>query len=209
MLQTRMWEQASSFTSQSEHVLMLGGRLQTRMWEQASSFTSQSEHVLMMGAPLVTTNKTYTKASMRIIHPYSFHWRLCITSLEIHKEGKAITKTWRNLRRKGTHKHTETYLIYFDDHRYLFQSEDSKFMWTHSKDSVTSHHLYHVFTYTYSLLTEKESVIVKIYQISFCVFVCAFPPEISSFFGKNFPFLFPFFVLSVLQYFPFHMVRFS
>ena len=38
------------------------------------------------------------------------------------------------------------------------------------------------------------SVIVEIYQISFCVFVCAFPPEISSFSGKSFPFLFPFFL---------------
>ena len=52
----------------------------------------------------------------------------------------------------------------------------------------------------------KTSEIIEIYQISFHFYVCAFPPEISSFFGKSFPFLFTFFVLSILWYFPFHVV---
>ena len=39
----------------------------------------------------------------------------------------------------------------------------------------------------------KTSVIVEIFLISFCVFLCDFPSEISSFFGKNFPFPFPYF----------------
>ena len=32
------------------------------------------------------------------------------------------------------------------------------------------------------------SVIVEIFQLSFRVFVCAFPLKIFSFFGKSFPF---------------------
>ena len=40
----------------------------------------------------------------------------------------------------------------------------------------------------------KTSVTVKIFLISFHVFVCAFPPEISSIFGKSFPFPFSYFV---------------
>ena len=37
------------------------------------------------------------------------------------------------------------------------------------------------------------------------MFVCAFPMEIYSIFGKSFAFPFPYFVLFVLWYFPFHM----
>ena len=42
----------------------------------------------------------------------------------------------------------------------------------------------------FSLKLLKTSVIVKIFQLSFHVFVCAFRPEISSFFSKSFPCLF-------------------
>ena len=48
----------------------------------------------------------------------------------------------------------------------------------------------HTFTLFYS---RKTSVIVKIFQVNFCAFVCTFPLEISSFFSKSFPFVFPFF----------------
>ena len=43
----------------------------------------------------------------------------------------------------------------------------------------------------------KTSVIVEMFQLSFCMFtcVCAFCLEISSFFGRNFLFLFLFFEL--------------
>jgi hypothetical protein len=51
---------------------------------------------------------------------------------------------------------------------------------------------------------DRSSVTLEIFGISFCVFVCAFPLEISSTFCKSFPF--PYFVLSVLWYFPFHVV---
>ena len=35
---------------------------------------------------------------------------------------------------------------------------------------------------------------VEIFRLSFSVFACAFPMEISSIFGKSFPFPFPYFV---------------
>ena len=46
---------------------------------------------------------------------------------------------------------------------------------------------------------------IEIFRLSFRVFACAFPPEISSIFGNSFPFPFPYFVLFVLWYFPFHV----
>ena len=60
-----------------------------------------------------------------------------------------------------------------------------------------------LYTFTFFWL-KKSSVIVEKYQITFHVFVCAFPPEISSFFGESFPFLFPFFVIIMLLYYFIH-----
>ena len=40
------------------------------------------------------------------------------------KKEETLTEKLRDLWRKGKHKHTETYLIYFDKHRCLSQSED-------------------------------------------------------------------------------------
>ena len=52
-------------------------------------------------------------------------------------------------------------------------------------------------SHTFTLFwLRKTSVIVKIYKISFPVFVYALPQEISSCFGKFFLFLFLFFVIS-------------
>ena len=62
---------------------------------------------------------------------------LNITNSLIIKNGKTLNEKWRDLWRKGTHKHMETYLRYFDDHRCLSQSEESKCMWTHGKDGAT------------------------------------------------------------------------
>ena len=45
-------------------------------------------------------------------------------------------------------------------------------------------------TGTHSNNKRKPSVIIDMYQINLCVFVCTFHPEISSFFSKKFPFLF-------------------
>ena len=48
-------------------------------------------------------------------------------------------------------------------------------------------------SHTFTLLwLRKTSVIVTISQLSFHVFVCVFPPDISLVFGKSFPFLFDF-----------------
>ena len=43
-------------------------------------------------------------------------------------KGKLLQKKRRDFQRKGTHKHTETYSKYVDDHRYLSQSEESNCM---------------------------------------------------------------------------------
>ena len=64
-------------------------------------------------------------------------------------------------------------------------------MWTHSKDSFT---------------WSRTSVIIKTFQLGLSMFVCAFCLEISSFCRYEFPLFLIFFVLSVLWYFPFHMI---
>ena len=46
---------------------------------------------------------------------------------------------------------------------------------------------------------------VEIFPFSFRVFACAFATVIFSIFGKSFPFSFPYIVVFVLQYFPFHV----
>ena len=52
-----------------------------------------------------------------------------------------------------------------------------------------------VCSHTFTLFwLRKMSVTIKIFRISFCVFVYAFPLEISSIFGKIFPFPFSYFV---------------
>ena len=52
----------------------------------------------------------------------------------------------------------------------------------------------------------KTVVIVKIFRFSFRMFACLFPTVISSIFDKSFPFPFPYFVLFILWYLPFHVV---
>ena len=37
----------------------------------------------------------------------------------------------------NAHKHMETYSEYFDGHRSLSRSEESKSVWTHDKDGIT------------------------------------------------------------------------
>ena len=44
------------------------------------------------------------------------------------RKGKTLTEKCRDLQRKGTQKHTETYSKYFDSHRLLSQSEESECM---------------------------------------------------------------------------------
>ena len=120
------------------------------------------------------------------------------------------TKKLTDFRREDTYNHMETYLIYFIDNGCLSQSEESKCMWTHGEDGVkwvfenvppggckTSKTHLMPYSPCLHIHLRKTSVIVKIYQISSHVFVCVFPPEIFSFFGKSFSFLFPFIVLCI------------
>ena len=44
---------------------------------------------------------------------------------------------------------------------------------------------------------EKDICVCRMYQLSFLVFICAFHPEISSFFRLEFPLSIPIFVLNV------------
>ena len=71
-------------------------------------------------------------------------------------------------------------------------------MWTHSKDGTTRHHLYCVFTYIYSLLTEKDicdyqNISVKLLY----VYVCSSSEDL---------FIFLFYIFCVIYTFSFHLV---
>ena len=94
---------------------------------------------------------------------------------------------------RGTHKHMEAWLKYFDNHRCVSQSEVS---------TVCSH----TFTLFWS---RKTFVIVEMFQLSFHVIKWAFYLGIFSFFSMSFSFLSLFFVLSVLRYFPLHFTCFA
>ena len=59
---------------------------------------------------------------------------------------------------------------------------------------------------TYGRCLIKTAVPVKISQYSFHVFLCVYPTVISSISGRSFHFPFPYFVIFVLWYFPFHVV---
>ena len=61
--------------------------------------------------------------------------------------------------------------------------------------------LYSVFTYVCCLLIEKDPMSVKMYQLSFCVFICFCHPEIPSFFWSEFPLFIPISKLSILSLF--------
>ena len=86
----------------------------------------------------------------------------------------------------------------FDDQRCLSRSEESK---------CESGALFTMCSCTFIVFWfRKTSTFVEMFQLSFCVFMCAFHLEISSFFGKSFLFLFLLFVLTVLWNFPLHVV---
>ena len=110
---------------------------------------------------------------------------------------KLLPKKWRDLWMKGTHKHKEALLKHFHDRRCLSRWEESECIW----QVKIAPHLYCVFTYIYSLLIEKNTVIVK---LSFHVFICTFHPEISSFFSVR-VFSFYFYSCVSISPFPFHV----
>ena len=93
-----------------------------------------------------------------------------------HSRCSTVSLLLRHLLHKGFisfPKHTETWMIYFSDHRYLSWSEESKCMWTRNNDGQT-------------------------YPSSFCVFVSVFHSEISSFFAE-FSLSFPIYCVHKLQ----------
>ena len=91
----------------------------------------------------------------------SWHRKMTAIYLYIGLERGNSCQKWRYLRMKRTHKHTETELINFGNHRCLSHSEKSKCMWTNCKDDATSTwcHLYRVFRYIYSLLIEENTYV--------------------------------------------------
>ena len=52
------------------------------------------------------------------------------------KKVKTLTKNWRDHDGQG-HEHTETWMIDFGDHRYLFRSEERKCVWACGNDGAT------------------------------------------------------------------------
>ena len=60
-----------------------------------------------------------------------------VPKYEYHKirerKVKTLTRNWRDHCRTGTRKNTETVSKYFDRHGRLYQSEESKCLWTHEK----------------------------------------------------------------------------
>ena len=70
------------------------------------------------------------------------------------------------------------------------------------KNSLVTPSVSYVHIHLFSSWLRKMAVTVKIFWLSFRVFACVFPRVISSIF----PFPFPYFVLFVLRYFPFHVV---
>ena len=100
----------------------------------------------------------------------------------------------------GGKAHTDrNFFKYFNNYKCLSRSEESKCMWKHGKDGVGT--IFTICSHTFTFFWPRKTSVIEIYQISFSVFVCAFPPEISSFFLKSFPFLLPFFVLSYFDTF--------
>jgi hypothetical protein len=47
-----------------------------------------------------------------------------------------MENSYQKMKRSMEERHTQTYLIYFDNHNCLSQSEESKWMWTYGKDGT-------------------------------------------------------------------------
>jgi hypothetical protein len=88
---------------------------------------------------------------------------------------KTLTRNWRDHKRTGTHKHTETVSRYFDWHSCLSQSKENFYSLSIEKDGRASRNISIQFPY----------------NMSFCVFVCVWPFVIPSIPGKSFHFPFP------------------
>ena len=130
------------------------------------------------------------------------------------KERENSYQKWRDLQGKGTHKHMEMYLKYYDGHRLLSQSEESGCMWTQDKDGVTRELMwvipsFGVFTYIYCLLIGKEICDCQNVSIKVpCVYMYLSPGDFYGFLSKSFLFLF--LLLCYLRFgtFTFHVVSY-
>ena len=115
---------------------------------------------------------------------------------------KTLTRNWRDHKMTGTHKHTETVTRYFDWHGSLPQSKESKCLWTHDKDGVTHKHL---LSFDWGRLPCQSKNLVTV-STCLCLPVISwslqFLVRVFSFLSLNLQY---YFVLFVLQYFPFHM----
>ena len=101
------------------------------------------------------------------------------------KKGK---NSYPKLKRSPEERHTQTYLIYFDDHRWLSQSEESKCMWTHGKDTCI-----YKFTYIYSLPDWERNLWLSKYIILLSMCLCVpFLRRSLHFSVRVFPFFFHF-----------------
>ena len=85
---------------------------------------------------------TYSPTLVYIDHVEKESTKIQITQKIGVKRRNSYQKNEEVWRMKGTNKlkyHRETYLIRFDSHGDLCQSEENKCMWTHSKNSATGH----------------------------------------------------------------------
>ena len=62
---------------------------------------------------------------------------VCTFHKIMERKVKTLTRNWRDHWRIGTQKHTETVSRYFDRHDRLYQTEESKYLWTCDKDGIT------------------------------------------------------------------------
>ena len=123
----------------------------------------------------------------------------------LKNEGISEWKTRINTRKLNWHVSTITYVFINQKRISLCELTER---WRHMKVSITWRHL-SVHSHRFILYwLGKASVIVKMCQLSFRVFTCAFHPEFSSFFGKSFLFLPLFFCHPYLGTFPFHVEKF-
>ena len=102
--------------------------------------------------------------------------------VRITKE-ETLTGKWRDLQRKSTHKN----LWYISTITDVILDQKRVNVCEHTVKMAPHGTIFTVCSHTFTLFwLRKTSVIIEIYKINLHVFVCAFPPEISSFFGDNF-----------------------
>ena len=97
----------------------------------------------LSGSCAITPFKTQTglhfHTAVILVTPHGWNTNILIhSSVQNYTQNRKRkgTEKWRDLWMKVTHKHMETWMIYFGDHRCLFRSEVSKYMWTNGNDGA-------------------------------------------------------------------------